>query len=59
MAVKFTRTYGTEVHKFLAAKKMTPQLLDTSEIEGGWIVIEMDYIEGETLHECQDSLSNA
>ena len=59
VAVKFTRTYSTEVHKFLAAKNLAPRLLDTSEIEGGWIVIEMDYIEGETLQECQRGLSNA
>ena len=57
MAVKFTRMYSTEVHEFLAQKNMAPKLFNISEIECGWKVIEMEYIQGKTLHECQQSLS--
>ena len=56
VAVKFTRMYSTEVHEFLAQKNMAPKLFNVSEMECGWKVIEMEYIQGKTLHECQQSL---
>ena len=57
VAVKFTRMYSTEVHEFLAQKNMAPKLFNVCEMECGWKVIEMEYIQGKTLHECQQSLS--
>ena len=59
VAVKFTRMYSTEVHEFLAQKNMAPKLFNISEMECGGKVIEMEYIHGKILHECQQSLSTA
>ena len=58
VAMKFTRTYGQIVHDFLANKGMAPKLMSINELEGGWKVIEMEFVEGETLQECLNDLSD-
>ena len=58
VAMKFTRTYGRIVHDFLANEGMAPKLMSINELEGGWKVIEMEFVEGETLQECLNDLSD-
>ena len=58
VAMKFTRTYGRIVHDFLANEGMAPKLMSINELEGGWKVIEMEFVEGETLQECLNDSSD-
>ena len=53
VCVKFVpRRYGTEVHKLLADNSLAPELVDTSELPGGWIAIIMENIvNGKMLQE--------
>ena len=36
-SLKFTRSYGHEVHQFMAQENMAPKLLFTKELPGGWL----------------------
>lgn len=45
LLVKFTRTYGRDVHEHLASHKFAPELLGFNELRGGWKMIVMEYLE--------------
>lgn len=42
LCIKFTRTYGADVHRFLAARGFAPQLRQIIYIGGGWNMVVMD-----------------
>lgn len=39
--------YGIDVHRYLASENMAPSVFHTEELPGGWIVVVMDYVNGE------------
>ena len=41
--VKFSRTYGKELHEFCAARNCAPQLLAFERLPGGWYAIAMEF----------------
>lgn len=44
MLVKFTRSYGRDVHELLARAKYAPDLVGFSDLGGGWKMIVMEYL---------------
>ena len=48
VVVKFVCHYGIEVHRYLASENMAPSVLHTEKLPGGWIVVVMDYVDGES-----------
>lgn len=42
--VKYTTRYCPELHKILAASMLAPQLLDYSQLHGGWLKVTMEYL---------------
>ena len=56
VVVKFTLTYNSTVQQYLHSHGMAPQLIVEAELNAGWKVIVMEYIEGKTLHECRCTL---
>ena len=50
VAVKFVRTfYGEDVHKLLAKHELAPQLFSVTPLDGGWLAVVMEAIEGAPL----------
>ncbi|KIO25688.1 hypothetical protein M407DRAFT_75345 [Tulasnella calospora MUT 4182] len=47
--VRFTARYGREAHALLAANDLAPQLLHYEELEKGWAVVVMNFVEGLNL----------
>ena len=48
IVVKFVHHYGLDVHKYLASEDMAPSVLHTEFLPGGWMVVVMDYVDGES-----------
>lgn len=48
VVVKFTLTYGKEVHEFMYDEGIAPKLLMVEKLKGGWIAVVMEYIAGES-----------
>ena len=42
--VKFSRTYGKELHQFCATRNYVPKLLAFEKLPGGWFGIAMEYL---------------
>ena len=45
VCIKFLRRYGTEVHKWCAKEGFAPKLLDSRVLDGGWIMIVMEFLD--------------
>ena len=58
VVVKFTLMYNSSVHKLLHQNGMAPEIFAEDELCGGWKVIVMEYIVGQSLHECCNILTH-
>lgn len=50
--IKFSLTYGSDVHAALAAANLAPKLIYSEVLKSGWTVVIMDYIHGDTWCSC-------
>ena len=49
VVVKFTRSYGTDVHEYMYQSGFAPKLIDFTKLDGGWIVVLMEFVDGDRV----------
>jgi hypothetical protein len=62
--VKFTRTYGEDVHRFMYDEGFAPNLFMVEKLAGGWLAVVMEHtscerVGDDEIEECKQFLTNS